>query len=75
MTGWIDDGTTDYNLGVWVIPTGGKPIRVADNPSFSGPGSQIPAAMVLRGKHLMIVGSSGPVARVWQTNDVFARKG
>ena len=73
VTGAVNDGTDHYDLGVWVISKGGKPLRVAESETFRGAGSQIPASMLLRGKHLMIVGSSGPVARVWQTNDVFKR--
>ena len=75
VSGSVDDGTGTGNvdLAVWAVPKGGKPRRVPDGAGFRGAGIQSPSSLSLQGARLMIAGSSGPSARVWDTPNVFAR--
>ena len=75
VSGSVDDGTGTGNvdLAVWAVPKGGKPRRVPDGAGFRGAGIQSPSSLSLQGTRLMIAGSSGPSARVWDTPNVFAR--
>ena len=71
--GWVDDGTGNFDLGVWAVPNGGKPARVPDGAGFRGFGPQQPSGITLRGGRLTIAGSSGSSARLWETPNVFAK--